>query len=415
MGIVRSKYKQHGLISLKICSLYADMTNMFSPENNIDKITHHYFSIINGHRLDILCLQGINSPSMRNQIIKNFQNEVERFNIKIETKIQKKLEIFKKFKKLKNKNKGTIEEERYKLQIEMKIELFYYPYDENKIVGSDEYETWSLDDVTTNDPNLYEKLIISRYKSIINISENIYDNTLNNKKQTPRKSSNIQLINIKINDSLVSLYNVDSNNIKTDEDFKQLTINIKRIIKLNEDTIKMSCYHEEINSRNIHILCGNFGIGEIKNNIMNKKYVKFIKEMNFIDILRYISGLRNKNNIKNTYCTNIFGTRNNFIMLLSKNCIDFSDIKSISEVIYNDNGIINVDAYIDDKFNGLFLHYPTTIMILLKKDWTPPKILEHVESIQEYISYKEIEFSDEKIRNIIFSESKEGAEGDEDV
>ena len=128
-----------------------------------------------------------------------------------------------------------------------------------------------------------------------------------------------------------------------------------------------------------------------------------MKEMNFIDILRYITHLRKKNLIKNTYSTNIFGTRNNFIMLLSKIFLDFNDITNISEIIYQDNGIVNVDAYVDEIFNDIFLNYPTTVMILLSKIWINSSEQDD-EILQKYISYKEIDMTDEQIRNIIDSE-----------
>ena len=399
MGITNSKYKKHNVISLKICSFYADMKNTISTKHNIDKIINYFFSVTNGHKIDVLCLQGIDSALVRNQIITGFKNEVDRFNIKIDCKIKKKLEILGKI-----KSESEIEEERTKLNKILKIELFYYPYDEQKEKQIDYGETWSLDDVTSYDPNLYEKLIISRYKSIINISENIYDTSLSTENtHFIHKKGNIQVINIDIDNIFVSIYNIDVINIENDFDFKQFTEKMKRIIEFNKESIKLICYEKKIKIQNFHILCGNFGITEIKNNAMNRKYIKLMKEMNFIDILRYITHLRKKNLIKYTYSTNIFGTRNNFIMLLSNIFLDFNNIMNISEIIYQDNGIINVDAYVDEIFNDIFLNYPTTVMILLSKIWINSSEQDD-EILQKYISYKEIDMTDEQIRNIIDSE-----------
>lgn len=390
MGCMNTKYKNYDIfIPLKICSFCADMKNTFSQKNNINRIIEYFFSDGNGYKIDVMCLQNINSMEIYSEIIKCFRTEVKRLNSKP--------------------------------NIEREIMLYYYPYDDLEKDETDdtdsECETWSLDDKTTDDESLYGKLIISRYKSVVYMEGNRYekprlsgfDGSLNFNTFENQKSNKIQVVNINVNSVIVSIYNVDFNYFTNNVDLIRATDSILQLIKMNNTEVKMNCTNDNINSRNIHIICGNMGVTEIKNNAMSKSYIRLLKKLNIIDTLRYVAEFRNKNLLTDVYSTNIFVTRNNFVMFRSENLKKLDDNEHSSHVLYRDHGIVSVDAHVNRNFEDLFLNFPTVVMILIKMDWVntcPTSDIDYDEAV-EYKTYKNIELSRDAIRNIIMADSDE--------
>jgi hypothetical protein len=348
------------MIPFKICSFYANTTNTFSIKNNIELILDHFFLLTNGHSIDVMCLQGIDSFNSYKDIINGFINKLE---------------------KIKNKNKNKNKNN---------LQLFYYP---NLLHITN--NLWNEQNEST-----YSKLIISRSESLISLYKKAYIYNDDNK-------NNIQIININIHNTIISIYNIDIYNITTNKTLDSICDNINKIIELNCDEINIKINSNQY-KRNIHLLCGNFGVSEIINNTLSKMYVKLITKLNLIDILKYIAIIRNKYletnkngvhcvngvngvNSEYTYSTNIFGTRNNFIMCrtnefydtntnthtnintnINENINTHTKIIDIGKSIYKKYGIVKVDAFISENFNDSFLNYPSTIMIFIDKNWCSP-------------------------------------------
>ena len=72
------------MIPFKICSFYANTTNTFSIKNNIELIIDHFFLLTNGHSIDVMCLQGIDSFNSYKDIINGFINKLEKNNNEVE-------------------------------------------------------------------------------------------------------------------------------------------------------------------------------------------------------------------------------------------------------------------------------------------------------------------------------------------
>ena len=390
MGVCTSQtYKlPENMYPLKITSFCVDMSNTFDKVKNINKIANYFFSENNGKNIDVLCLQRINTIDIYKTIIKTFKKKVNSLN--------------------KKNNKETT--------------LHYYPYDYDQNISDDktsdsnnDYETWSLSDRTTADKSSYGKLIISRYESVLYVEDNMYttygsDNKNTNiskkfDKNTKTNESNFlgmflknkkntknQAVNIKIKNIIVSIYNIDIAEQLSNIEFSKNIEKITSFISTNNAQVKMYCRsHPTIQSRSIHVLCGNFGIKEVKNNIMNKIYIRLVNLLNGIDAFRYVLGIRGvkNNNLDKKHNTNIMFTRNNFIFITSKIKDRLDNLKNISEKMYLDYGLVTIDAYIDDNLDEFFINYPTNVLVMIDPNWV---IAQDDESSDEGVpTYREIE------------------------
>jgi hypothetical protein len=341
---------------LRICSFNVNMNNTFTKKKNINTIINYFFKDHNEYKMDVMCLQEINNIDIHRDIIKCFERKVIELN--------------------------------NWLPDNNKINLYYYPYssrDSNSFTdnSSTNNETWSLTEKSSDNKSSYSKLIVSRHKSIIYIEDNqnvksprklkslnkslrigkIIDNHKNNK---------FQVINININNIIISIYNVDMfeysifNNIDYCNGFKK----IERFININKQEVINYCnINQDIKYRDIHVLCGQFNINEVKNNVINKTYKKLIKNLNCVDIFRYVTGMRGRNSLKNKYDTNILFSRNNYVLLSTDIKEKLDDVNILSKKLYDEYGLVIIDTFINNYIKDIFINFPTEVIMLLKKDW----------------------------------------------
>jgi len=394
MGCVNTKLiEDNSTFSFRVSTFYVDMSNTFAKDKNISELVEYFFTNHNGYEMDIMCLQGIANIDVCKDIIKSFKKKVNIINNKIKTN--------------------------------NKLELYYYPHDNNNNTSTDEYETWSLSDQTSDDESTYGKLIISRHKSIIYIEDNKYIkrdnrtkllkrmNTLSYITNISRQENNdkIQVINVCIEGIIISVYNVNiaqgfnDSNIEYNDRIK----NLNNFIDVTSQEILSYCNINgttNFDNRSIHLLCGNFNINEMKNNSINKSYVKLIKKLNAIDIFRYVTGMRGKNSLKIKYDTNILFSRNNYLLMHVNNIDKLDDVKAIGKELYDEYGILIIDANINHFVKNLFIHFPTDAVILIKKEWTNKSIVvSNSRDQNEEIMYKNIDFTAEEFRDMIINNS----------
>ena len=395
MGCTSSKQQRNNnLPSIRICSFCVDTSNTFNKYDNITKMVDYYFTRHNGKNMDIMALQGIDSVDIYQNIIKSFD------------------------KKIKDQNSTLSDAD--------KITLYYYPFVNNPLGPEDEYETWSLSDKTTEEHRNYTKLFISRYEILMTIEDTDYKKKSHNKSYNFANGTNndniqysiqdnpqdkLHVININVNNIIVSIYNVDivGEHGITSNEYNERIKKLNKFIDINTKELFNYCQLNEkslIDDRHIHIICGNFGINEIKNKSVNKSYVRLIKKMQSIDIFRYVTGLRGKNSLQYKYDTNIFFSRNNYILM--KVCDEINkldDFEGMGQILYENYGIFLVDAHIEKDVSDIFIHYPTEVVILFKDNWGNKKQVHD----DNYTQYHNIEIGNH-FRNRILNDGSSATE-----
>lgn len=393
-GTSTKSYPKHDhLYPLKISSFCVDMSNTFAKDISINSIVKHFFTENNGYPIDVMCLQRINSMDIYMDIIKTFKNYVEEYN---------------------RKYPGAT------------IELFYYPYDheDNSSMSSnisEEYDTWSLSDRTSYDETTYGKLIVSRYESVVYVEDKRYNDrkhdTLKNYHDyisKPVKNNKIQVLNISVDNFIVSIYNLDLNQMDSPMDIEENIDNILYLVKANETEVRLHCgMRDRYDYRSLHIMCGMIGLNEIQNNEMNKQYVKFVKSVRTVDLLRYVTGMRDQNMLDNIYNTNLMFTRDNFVFIHTKTDQKLDDIDELGDKIYKEYGIATIDAYIDDKMDSFFMNYPTDILLLIDMKWANIYPDDHNSLGRSYTRYTNIEISDDVIRKMLMGKHTETLDNDD--
>ena len=391
MGCINTKLvAEDNTFPFRVSTFYVDMSNTFAKDKNISELVEYFFASHNGYEMDVMCLQGIANVDIYKDIIKFFKRKTNEHNNKIKTN--------------------------------QKLELYYYPHDNNNNTSTDEYETWSLSDQTSDDESTCGKLIISRHKSIIYIEDNKYIKRDKRAKSLRRmntlscvtnisnqnKNDKIQVINICVQGIIISIYNVsmtqsfNGNNIEYNDRIK----NLNNFMDVTSQEILSYCNingNNNFDNRCIHILCGNFNINEMKNNSINKSYVRLIKKLNAIDIFRYVTGMRGKNSLKIKYDTNILFSRNNYLLIHVGNIDKLDDVKAIGKNLYDEYGILIIDTNINQFMRDLFIHFPTDAVILFKKDWKN-KNTGSVDD-QNEMEYENIDFTAEEFRDMIINDS----------
>jgi hypothetical protein len=356
---------------LKISTFLVDIDSTFMKDINIEKILTYFFGDKNKSGIDILCIQGINNNNVYKDIIKEFKRYVKEYN----------------------------KEHKYNEH----IVLYYYPYDskrkdgESTSSGDQSDGTWSLTDKSTEDQGSYNKLIISRYEILFFIEEKYYKKTHSKLHSIHNATPNIQSITVDFNNILLNIYNINFLEGKTLLGNNSNTIQLKYLFDLMKvhkkqatEFIKIKNLREKdkLIDRGINIICGNFNINEIRNNVVNKEYVKMIRRMNAIDVFRYVTGIRNKNDfVNNVYNTNVIFSRNSYLLLSVDENTKLDDVNALSKIMYNKYGIIVINSIIDEYMKYNFINYPTEATILFKRDWKGDK----TKPDSDDISYKHIQ------------------------
>jgi hypothetical protein len=136
-------------------------------------------------------------------------------------------------------------------------------------------------------------------------------------------SKYIVLANINYKGALLSIYSVslqeDLVGIKNTTLRRKQLDQLNRVIQNNKIEMHAHSVVDEVKNQGIHIVCGNFNINEIDNDVISKEYVNVFRNLKFIDTYKYV--LRCKN-IKAEHvddATNISGFRTSYIVVSVEN------------------------------------------------------------------------------------------------
>ena len=317
---------------LKISTFDVNLYDNINIHDYIDNITNYIFSDIHNNDIDIICLQGISDVKMMILLIDSI------------------------------KKMGNILLKAYSI----------VPYVDTTINTSTSFEmTWNTSGNTVAINNQQDNiggLILSKYPIINNTCiDIIQDKNLHSKLNNSKK---VIIANINVNGYLVSVYNIklteDYLGVNNSEFRKHEVNTLKYIIMSNSVEIKKSIAQNntKIIDRDVHIVCGNFNIPEIKNNEVNLEMTNIFKILKCVDIFRC---LENTINIDNYGHTNIQGTRDCYINLILFKHNDMNELlnsKDILRKVYADHNIIAVLCYAV-KHIKFATYYPVESIILI--------------------------------------------------
>jgi len=203
-----------------------------------------------------------------------------------------------------------------------------YPNDLNNVNNKDKMNsiqlTWSY---TLGDDNQdINGLIISKYPIISSAKIKIQTTLFEAKKY-------FYLTNINFNNIILTIFN-----IALQQDFTGIT-NYKIRETQIDQLIKCINDNNNMNKKNINIICGNLNINEYDDKIVNTEYVKLFRKINGLDIYSYVKLSKEikKNVIRNDYIIIIIDELKE---AYKYNNFD-EQINFISDILYN-----NYDLYI---------------------------------------------------------------------
>jgi hypothetical protein len=321
---------------LKIGSFYINLNDSINRNENIRQITEYIFSDVYNVVLDIICIQGLNDTKITKLLIKNI------------------VDISNKYKK--------------PVHIVPKTDMVAV----DSVDDAFQYQWNSSTNIDTSD--IYN-IIISKYPIITTSTIN-----LNNTSDAKLVGNNkIILANVNVNGYIISIYNVtlsqDYMGIPNTELRNKEVKLITNLIKKNSDQIKK--YNKNTGDRliikDVHLLCGQFNVTEIKSNKLNLELVQVLKTLKAIDIFRFYC-LINKNDDNGFTCSH--NTRDCFISMILINHkigIDVESPKVLLDNAYKEHGIGIVLSYVvkSVKINE---YHPIEVIFLLNK-----KEKEHIE------------------------------------
>jgi hypothetical protein len=229
-------------VLFKISSFNLNLYDNINRNDNIDTIVDYILSNSNISN-DIICLQGINDRIIGKLLIKNIIDRSDK-----------------------------------------NMTPFQYIPKLNINTSNDSFElTWSSS--ANSDAKCIDSVILSKYPILSSSQIELNDaNMIESKK--------VIIANIIIKNHLVSIYNVsltdDSSGISNSE-FRK-----KEIEKLNQIINENSNYNKEFNKKynyglivnDIHVICGNINVNEIKNNEINPEIIEIFKLLKGIDAIK---------------------------------------------------------------------------------------------------------------------------------
>ena len=314
---------------IKIGSVNVNLTDSINRNENIKCIVDYIFSEVSDLILDIICLQGINDHNLANILIKRIYDE---------SIIRKKpVHIVPKS----SSDSATSFENSFQNQ-------------------------WNSD--TNLESDEIDNIIISRYPIVM--TSNVYLNNKNEEKLV--KNKKIVVANIDVDGYLLSVYSTslsdDYLNISNSEFRKKEASGIYKMIKTNTKEILKYCEKNnyKIIIKDVHILCANLNISEMKGDILNNELTHTLKSLNALDIFRCHNII---NNTIDPGYTNVHNKRECYILISFKKDMhgeEYITPKTLMTKTYNELGVGVVMSYVvtSIKMND---NYPIECVFLLDK------------------------------------------------
>jgi hypothetical protein len=313
-------------------TIYVNLNDTLTREEQINNICDYIFADIYNTKLDIICIQGISDTKMAKLLI----NKINKYNNKI-------------------------------------------PFEIIPIVNLDEFHkydstfemTWHTHSTSGDLETNITELLLSRYPII---SSNIY-NLYENAETKIIEQNRIIIANINIDGYLFTIINIslfgDTVGGISGAKFRKHEIqSLNNIIQKNSKEITNFINDNKLNiiNKNIVFICGLYNIIELKNDKINIELINILKQLNCLDIFRFISTSNNQNN---SGINNSFHTRDCYICLQlhnHKSDEEYSNTNQLSKKIYDEYGLTFINSYVLKNYKILDYFPLETIFILDKKE-----------------------------------------------
>jgi len=356
MGLCNTKHNKNDayrdFCKLRISTLFADLDESINKKKKIIGIVEYFMDKYFEYNIDVLCIQGIYGINIIKDLINAFKKKINEYNNNV----------------IGNKN----------------IYLEFYP--DIEVQQNNSFYMSTCEDYKDN--KYCNKLIVSRHSFLqtSNIEICCKDNILYRSPKTKINDSDdnisirkyMQLVNINVDGTIVSVYNVelepDSTGISNIKERKIQLNNIINNVKNNKNNLldanmRKFTYGDVTyiaSNRDIHIVTGMFHINEIKNNVLNQEYINMNKIINGLDINRWIKCLRNDNN---NIVSNIKLTKDVYTFLISDDICDIHDISLKSQKIFEKHNAVIVSSNIMKNSINMnkFTYYPEDTVIMIYK------------------------------------------------
>jgi hypothetical protein len=166
-------------------------------------------------------------------------------------------------------------------------------------------------------------------------------------------SKYIIMANINYKGTLVSVYSAslqeDLAGIKNTTLRRRQLDQLNRVIQNNKMDMQTHSAVDEVQNQGIHIVCGNFNINEIDNDVISKEYIHAFRNFKFIDAYRYVLKCKNIKTEHIDDATNISGFRTSYIVVSVENIDPGSEditVDYITKYLLNNYGILIVNSKI---------------------------------------------------------------------
>jgi hypothetical protein len=347
---------------LRVASLYADIDESINKEKKINIIVDYFMKSYYGYNLDVFCIQGIHSYRILKEILAAFKKRIEKHN---------------------NDNY---------MGYNNAIYVEYCPdINTDNVQTGTMWNTSELEDEIT----YYDKIIISRHRilqtydiqigterhtNIKTFDSSLMKNNLDEDSDTIYKY--IQIVNINVDGTFVSIYNVeledDNIGISNIKERKNQLRDLNTMIRLNKKLSNekdMRVFEHGDNmfiatDRKLHIVTGMFHINAIKNGTINQEYNKLCSILSGFDTHRWMRELLKKPNTS-LGISNVRFTKDSYTFIVSEPLLQHQKISDKALLLFTTHKTVIISSNITKNHVDMnqFTNYPEdTVFMLYRPD-----------------------------------------------
>lgn len=334
---------------------------------DIEKKTEQIINIIiTNVEIDVFCFQGINDTKLMKYIILKVMANIPNINIYPDT-------LDRKTNNIETTNGSAFDEN--------VINLSSGDVNTNRIINS-------VDDIPLTLSKSIDDGGLDKYSLIFSRHQFITTTSIKLEKNNDGIPKHLCICNINFYGTIVSIYNFkldrDRHSKVTYRKLRENQLeNIMNVINLNKERILIDETYKGYLNKDIHIMCGNLEIDEIKEGNINEEYTQCFDMIKGIDIYGFVRSAKRKNPDRNKDSTSIRMGRFQYVILLSdiRNLLEMSNfniINSMAKNIFEKHEIIIQNAQIKRENFETFSNYPIIISLLVKDsevDFSPARTI----------------------------------------
>lgn len=412
MGSCGSKDKQDRVnhnddfCPLRVASIYADIGESINKQKKIRAIVDYFMNDYYSYKLDVMCLQGIQSYKVLKEIIRAFKTRIDHYNDEhgqngndIYLEYFPDIDVKEEADELNWSTSETEETDFYdKLIITrhaiMSKDTPALGVGDSGLNGHMHGNGLGLDfNASFRDLSSYEQprtlnrgltRYTSTYGSFFDASyasrsENIMNGGDSDRMYDGKR--HIQVANLNVDGTYVSIYNVelkdDVKGIRSGKERKAQIFDLKKLINQNRNLAEDEKVREfefgddrfVAHNRDIHIVTGMFHINEMRNDAFNPEYMRCIQVLEGLDTHRWIMAFRSRFKPEST---NIKYSKDAYTFLIWKAMLDAEDLQSKAIDLYTAHKTLVTSSIImrSSVDMNYFTDYPIDTLFMIYK----PKI-----------------------------------------